>query len=291
MTMTSKDRNTGEVQMKKDSKSMKLLYETKGGRGILKVLSKPFLSKTVGIVMASSLSAFVAYRIIKKNKIDVKEYSKQNYRSFNDFFTRKIKVGSRYIDKNKNTFIAPADSKLSVFHITEDSLFKIKGSYYSTKDLLDGDPIYKDFNNGYALIFRLEVTDYHRYCYIDDGYQGENHFVKGILHTVRPIALKNYNIYKRNCREYTILHTRNFGDIAHVEVGAMMVGKIVNHHENYSFEKGEEKGLFEYGGSTIVLLVKKDVIEIDKDILENSNYDIETIVKYGEKIAKKKKLE
>ena len=65
------------------------------------------------------------------------------------------------------------------------------------------------------------------------------------------------------------------------------MGRIKNHHQNYSFKKGEEKGYFEFGGSTIVLLFKKDTITIDKDILDNSKDNIETIVKYGEKIGKK----
>ena len=97
----------------------------------------------------------------------------------------------------------------------------------------------------------------------------------------------HYNFYKTNNREYTILNTDNFGLVVFVEVGAMGIGKIKNHHEEYKFKKGEEKGYFEFGGSTIVLLVKKNILKIDDDIINNSNHGIETIVKYGERIAKK----
>lgn len=139
------------------------------------------------------------------------------------------------------------------------------------------------------MIFRLCVDDYHRYCYIDDGVKNEDIFIKGELHTVNPIALEKYNIYKRNCREYTMLHTENFGDVVQVEVGAMLVGRIKNRHWNtHYFSKGEEKGMFEYGGSTVVLLFEKDTVEVDKDILANSAKGIETAVKYGEKIGAKK---
>ena len=85
--------------------------------------------------------------------------------------------------------------------------------------------------------------------------------------------------------EYTVLETENFGTVVQVEVGAMMVGRIVNHHGTHSFQRGEEKGMFEFGGSTTVLLVKKDQLKVDQDILENSKENIETVVKLGEKIG------
>lgn len=139
------------------------------------------------------------------------------------------------------------------------------------------------------MIFRLCVDDYHRYCYIDNGTKTENVHINGELHTVNPIALEKYNIYKRNSREFTMLHTENFGDVVCIEVGAMLVGRIKNRHRNaHYFAKGEEKGMFEYGGSTIVLLFEKGMISVDSDILANSAHGYETVVKYGEKIGTKK---
>ena len=139
------------------------------------------------------------------------------------------------------------------------------------------------------LIFRLEATDYHRYIYIDNGSKEKNVFVPGILNTVRPIVLKHFNIYKQNSREYTIMHTDNFDDVIQIEVGAIMVGKINNKHEEYTFKKGEEKGMFEFGGSTIVLMIKKDIVDLDNDIIKNSSDGFETKVSVGESIGKRKK--
>ena len=103
------------------------------------------------------------------------------------------------------------------------------------------------------------------------------------------IALRKEKVFKRNAREYTVLHTENFKDIIEIEVGALLVGKIVNiHNGEYKFSKGEEKGYFEFGGSTIVLMVKKGVLEIDEDIALNSKEHIETLVKVGTKIGLKK---
>ena len=67
----------------------------------------------------------------------------------------------------------------------------------------------------------------------------------------------------------------------------MLVGRILNLHGEGAFRRGEEKGRFEFGGSTIVLLFEKDSIIPDEDILKNSAEGIETVVKYGEKIGKK----
>jgi len=191
----------------------------------------------------------------------------------------------RPIDRMPSHFISPCDSKLTVYKIGKSSVFRIKGSRYRVSDLIQNDFLAKRYEGGYCMIFRLEVDDYHRYCYIDSGTKTENTFINGELHTVNPIALEHYNIYKRNCREYTVLHTENFGDVVQVEVGAMMVGRIVNRHGAAEVVRGEEKGKFEFGGSTIVLLVQEDMIRIDDDILRNSAENIETVVKYGEKVA------
>lgn len=261
------------------------LYNTTYGRIILKILTKPFVSKLGGLYMNSKLSKLMIKSFIRKNNINMDEYEIETYNCYNDFFTRRIKKDKRPISINCEDFISPCDSKLTVYKINESSLFNIKDSFYSIKDLIGNNEIYKDYIGGMCLIFRLAVDDYHRYCYIDNGYKGKNIHIKGEFHTVQPVALNNYNIYKRNTREYTVLHTDNFNDVIHIEVGALMVGKIKNYHQEYTFKKGEEKGMFLFGGSTIVLLVKKDTVLIDDEIMENTKNGFETVVKYGEKIG------
>ncbi len=264
------------------------LYRNRIGRFFLKIITLPTISKIAGWFMDKKISAFAIKRFVKKNNIDIDEYEERKYTSYNDFFTRKIKSECRKFDMNKNSLISPCDSKLTVYSIDDKSIFKIKNSYYRVEDLLKDKSLAKKYKDGYCLIFRLCIDDYHRYCYIDDGSKNENKFIKGVLYTVRPIALENYNIYKENSREYTTLKTKNFGDVIHIEVGATIVGRIKNHHEKYSFSKGEEKGMFEFGGSTIVLLIEKDKVTIDKEILDNTSQGYETVVKIGEKIGIKK---
>ena len=237
--------------------------------------------------MDSPLSKPLIKPFTRRSGIDTSEYIMKGINSYNDFFTRRIKPGRRPVDTDPDHLISPCDSKLTVHKINSRSFFCIKGSRYRVSDLVSNEFLAKRYCGGYCCIFRLEVNDYHRYCYIDDGVKSENTYIRGELHTVNPIALERYNIYKRNSREYTVLHTENFGDVVQIEVGAMLVGRIVNLHEESSFMRGDEKGRFEFGGSTIVLLFEKDSIVPDMDILRNSADGTETVVKYGEKIGTK----
>lgn len=273
-----------------DSLIIRFLYHNIIGRSILKMLIKPSISKIGGCFLSTKLSTIFIKKFVKNNNIDLNEYEDKKYLSYNDFFTRKIKEEYRPIDFKKNNLISPCDSKLTAYKLSDESIFYIKNSYYKVEDLVQDKKISKKYKDGYCLIFRLCVDDYHRYCYIDSGKKTKNIYIDGVLYTVRPIALKNYNIYKENCREYTILKTDNFGDIVQIEVGATLVGKIKNHHQEYKFKKGEEKGMFLFGGSTIVLLIEKDKVIIDKEILENTKEGYETIVKLGQKIGVKKAI-
>ena len=281
-----RNRNSLENIIIESSKTLNFLYDNIFGRIILKLFITKPVTNLIGIYMNSKLSIHKINKFIKSNNIDMSIYEKKKYISYNDFFTRKIILKERPIDNNKKSLISPCDAKLLVYKINKDLTLKIKDSYYDINTLVN-DNIMNEYKDGYALIFRLSTDNYHRYCYIDNGIKSENYYIKGKFHTVQPISLKHYNFFKTNCREYTILNTENFDKVIDIDVGALGVGKIKNHHQNYNFKKGEEKGYFEFGGSTIVLLLKKDIVNIDDDILKNSKENIETIVKYGEKIGKK----
>ena len=257
------------------------LYGSLAGRCLLKVLTQPVITEIGGAFMNSSLSKG---QIVEKNNIDLNLYESQSYHSYNDFFTRTIKDGVRHIDEDESTLIAPCDSKLTVYPIADSLQLKIKNSVYTIEDLLMSPTLADEYRGGLCLVFRLTVDDYHHYHFIDDGTAEKEHFIKGIFHTVNPIASDYYPIYKTNSRAYTVLHTKHFGDVVQMEVGAMMVGKITNLHKQ-SFKRGEEKGYFEFGGSTVVLFIKKDVVEIDEDILNHSKNDDEVRVLMGERIG------
>lgn len=269
------------------NKLLESLYGSVCGRAALKLLTAPAVSRAAGRFMDSRLSKPFINPFIKKSGIDMSDYNMYDFRSYNDFFTRTIRPGKRPADTDRSHLISPCDSKLTAYRISDSSIFCIKNSMYRVSDLLKSRQLAEHYSGGYCLIFRLEVDDYHRYIYIDDGIKSRNIRIGGELHTVNPIALSHYNIYKRNAREFTIMRTENFGYVIQVEVGAMFVGRIVNHHGKSRITRGTEKGYFEFGGSTIVLLIERDRAVIDDDILENSANGCETVVKCGEKIGNK----
>ena len=272
---------------KQEGLTLRFLYNTVVGRGVLKIFISPFVSKMGGFILSTRLSKLAVKNFAKKNNINVDEYYVDDIKSFNDFFARRVKEDKRPIDMVKNDFISPADGHLSFYKIKDDLVIPVKQSMFSISSLLQNEELAKKYDDGICIVIRLCVDNYHRYCYLDDGSKGENIFILGKLHTVRPIALANIPVFTENAREYTILNTKNFGDVIQVEVGALMVGKIKNNHEEYEFKRGEEKGMFLFGGSTIMLLVEKNKINIPDEYFDLTSNEQELDIKMGEKIALK----
>lgn len=264
---------------------LKYLYGSMPGRVLIKQLAKPWVSKLAQILLSSGFSRIFIPFFIKWKKIDMKDYENKKYTSFNDFFIRKIIRSRRIIDQSPNHLISPCDGKLSVYPIGRDTRFMVKNTSYTLRSLLRNRNLADHYEDGTLLVFRLSVDDYHRYCYIDSGMKSKNFRIKGVFHTVNPIAHETVPVFKENTREYTILSSRNFGRLLVMEVGALLVGKIVNYHEKAYVMRGEEKGRFEFGGSTIIVCIEKGRVIIDNDIMENSMKGIETKVKMGEKIG------
>lgn len=261
------------------------LYGHALGRALLKPLVCPWFSRAAGWLLSTRLSKVFIKPFIRSSGIDMSQFEETEYRSYNEFFSRRIKPGMRPICTAPEVLIAPCDSKLTALPITREGRFTLKHTEYTVASLLKNTALAAKYEGGHVLIFRLTVDDYHRYCYPADGHKGENIRIPGVLHTVNPIANDVYPIYKENAREYSILHTDVFGDILMMEVGALLVGRIVNHHGAAEVKRGQEKGYFQFGGSTVVLLVEKGRLTVDSDILSNSSSGIETIVKMGEQIG------
>lgn len=272
---------------KKESLFLRFLYNTVIGRVFLKVVCSPFVSKICGVILSTRLSKLAVKRFARKNNINVDDYYVDEIKSFNDFFSRKVKEDRRPIDKNKKDFISPADGHVSFYPIKDNLVFPVKQSIFCINFLLKNRRLTEQYKDGICIVIRLCVDNYHRYCYLDDGTKEENRFISGQLHTVRPIALAKKAVFTENAREYTVLHTKNFGDVTQVEVGALCVGKIKNYHEEHTFKRGEEKGMFLFGGSTIILLVEKDKVVIPDEYFEMTKNGKELDIKMGEKLGEK----
>lgn len=264
--------------------AIRFTYGTAFGRILAKgILCRRFVSNAYAAWQRSPLSRPKVKKFIARYGIDVSDCTQREFSDFNAFFTRQRK---NYVNQTQeNELPAIADSKLLALPIAQDSRFAIKGVPYTVAELLENEAEAKRFDGGLCLIFRLSPDDYHRYAYPDGGTQEQTRLIPGVLHTVNPIAA-GLKVYRRNTRRCTLLHTERFGDVMQIEVGALLVGKILNHCETpCRVEKLQEKGYFAYGGSTVILLMQKDAVQIDEDILRYSAQGIETKLTLGEKIG------
>ena len=278
---------TRESINKTGANSLRFLYNTAVGRILLKPLICKPISSIAGWFLDTRLSKPFIKGFIKNNSIDMSDYEKREFCSFNDFFTRRVLPNARPISNSENAFISPCDARLTVFPITEDALFTIKGIDYTISDLLENDALAKQFTSGKILIFRLAVDNYHRYGWCADGKASATKRIKGKYHTVQPIAMRRFPIFRENAREYTVIETQSFKTIIQMEVGALMVGRICNLNcSPCNVTKGDEKGKFEFGGSTVIVLLQKDAVNLQDELLSNTQENFETNVKYGEMLNK-----
>lgn len=263
------------------------LYHKLVGRALLKWLTRPALSRRAGQFLDSRASRFLIPWFIRLHHLDLKEFQKENWASFNAFFVRRLRSGMRPVDLEPSHLIAPCDGLLTVYPIRQDLILSIKGSRYTVGDLLRSRGLAQFYAGGQCLLFRLTPSHYHRYCYPDAGKKSPNRVVPGVLHTVQPLAAEVYPIYRQNCREYTVLRTEHFGDMVFMEVGAMLVGRICNYNRGRGrFVRGQEKGRFEFGGSTILLFLQAGAAEILPEILQFSGQGKEFPVQLGQCIGK-----
>ncbi len=261
------------------SDTLKFLYGNAFGRILLRLAISRLPSIIYGKVRSSKRSAKKVPEFIESHGIDMTLFEDREYVSFTDFFTRKFKDGVRPVGDG---LISPADSKLLVYPADDETRIEVKGREYFLSEITGRNM--EEYKGGLVLVFRLCIDDCHRYCFPADGKVLEQYDIKGKLHTVSPLS-SAYKIYKENTRKVSFLDTDEFGKVCFIEVGAILVGKIVDLGKK-DFCKGEEKGYFEPGGSTVILILPEGV-KVDDDIMEESKRGIETEVKYGERIGQR----
>lgn len=261
---------------------LKYLYGTRSGRLLLKPLTSPAVSRLAGHLLDLPISRLLIPDFVKANRIPMEEFQKTEYRSFNEFFCRKIRPGLRPVDPSPSHLIAPCDGLLRIYPVTQNLVLPVKQSHFTISSLLRSRSLAQKFEGGYCMVFRLCVNHYHRYCYPDNAIAGREIRIPGIYHTVRPVALESLPVFLENTREYCLLKTEHFGTLVQMEVGAMLVGRICNEHGAGPVKRGEEKGYFQYGGSTVILLVPKDRVTIP----DPAPFSDETPVRMGQMIGK-----
>ena len=271
------NRQTKELEKEKEfgGKAVDFLYNRPLGRLLLNIVNRPFISWLASVYYKSAFSKNKTKDFIEKYEIND---SYRKYKNFNDFFIRECPYEKCADDE----FPALADSRLLIKDVTD--CFRIKKSFYDVSSLTGGKFSKEAFRGYKALIFRLSMQDIHRHIYPDRGYNVLSYKIKGLLNSVRPVSEK-YKVFHTNSRKVTLYRCRKLGKVLETEVGALLVGRMVTHKRKH-FEKFDERGYFEFGGSTIILLVNPEKVRFDEDILSNSEQNIETIVKRGERIGK-----
>jgi len=261
------------------------LYGHAAGRVLLKLLISPAFSKLGGRFLDSGLSKALIPPFIKSHEICMEDFEKRPYTSYNDFFTRRLAPGARKVEEQPEVFVSPCDSRLAVYALDGRRRFVIKSTPYTAESLLRSRKLAEAYRGGYVWVFRLCVEDYHRYIYTDGGCVSKSVRIPGVFHTVNPAANDKVPVYKENTREYCLLRSENFGTVVLMEVGAMLVGKIENRPVKGEVKRGQEKGNFAFGGSTIILMTQAGAVLPDADILKNSLRGMETKVRLGERVG------
>ena len=222
--------------------------------------------------------------------IDVDEFAKSpfDFRSFNEFFYRALKPGARPIAAGENVAAFPADGRHLAFQNVDTAPgFYVKGVKFSFADLLGDAALAEKFAGGAMLISRLCPVDYHRFHFPVAGVPGESRLINGWLYSVSPIALRyNLRYLVENKRVVTLVESPQFGTVAVIEVGATNVGTIQQSFvPGRAVAKGEEKGLFAFGGSCVITLFQRGRIRFDADVAEQSANHVETFAKMGDRLG------
>jgi len=283
------DRENGQINTEKvaGEKWLMWLYNNPVGEASLWVLAKrKIVSSIYGNMMDRPSSAEKIEPFVEEFDIDLSIAQKQQFNSFNDFFTRKLKSDARPVDTNSNIVISPADGKALAYPNIQNTDFIVKGYRFDVYSFLEDSALAREYLDGSLLVVRLAPNDYHRFHFPVGGMVSPIVRISGDYYSVNPIALhKMAEIFCLNKREFVIISNQQFGDVIMAEVGATMVGSIVQTYKGDIVAKGEEKGYFKFGGSTVVLLFEKNKIHIDTDLLDNTLKGLETTVKVGERIG------
>lgn len=255
-------------------------------RFLLFFIKFPIFSKFYGFLQKQKFTRKKIPLFIKK--FDIQDFEEKEYDCFYDFFIRKLSK-KRSFTKDEKIVIMPADGRYLVFpNIQNIDGFYVKGKKFDLEKFLQNEKLCNKYKNGAMVICRLSISDYHRFHFPIDCFVKGFNLINGFLYSVHPMAIKkNIEIFTQNKRVLTELESKIFGNILIVEIGATNVGSIVQTYKKNSFyHKGEEKGFFALGGSSIVLFFEKEKIIFEKDLLENSNKKLETLSFMGDVLGR-----
>ncbi len=265
------------------------LYGSLSGKALAQLLIRAPISQLYGWLQSSSYSKRKVFPFIENFQISMDDFlptegrsESDPYGSFNEFFIRRFKAGKRLFVQGDQL---PAFSEARYFGyeaLSDRETIPVKGKLLGAPLLLGHSDWGPTFQGGPLLLARLCPVDYHRFHFPDCGEILDSYRVGGVLHSVNPLALKKKpSVFVINERQVSILETERFGKLAYVEVGAICVGKIHQSFEGKTFLRGQEKGYFLFGGSTVIVQGEKGKWRPSLDILENTKKGFETYLQLG----------
>ncbi|KAJ7091328.1 phosphatidylserine decarboxylase-domain-containing protein [Mycena belliarum] len=244
----------------------------------------------------ASIPSFIATYSLETSELLEPDITK--YKTFNEFFSRKLREDARPVENaaDPHAFCSAADCRLTVYPTVDLAKeFWVKGREFNIPNLLGVPPASEKaslFDGSSLAIFRLAPSDYHRFHCPIDGTVGDIVHIPGQYYTVNPQAVNEpgFDVFTANTRSVLYLtHAATGLPVAFVAIGALLVGSIVwtnGGEKGKSVQKGDELGYFAYGGSTIIALFPKGLIEFDGDLVANSAVPVETMVKVGNSLGK-----
>ncbi len=254
-------------------------------------VKRPFFSKWYGRRMSTPESAARVAPFIAHYGLDPADFADapESYRSFNEFFYRKLKPAARPVDADEDSVVFPADGRHLGFERASaiEGVF-VKGQKFDLPALLGDRQLAERYAGGALILSRLCPVDYHRFHFPAAGVPGETRLIEGPLFSVSPIALRQRLAYLwTNKRTITELKTGRFGTVLCLEIGATCVGTIgQTFTPGQPVAKGAEKGYFAFGGSSTLTLFEPGAVRLEPDLLENSRQQIELYARIGSRMGR-----
>lgn len=258
------------------------LFTSTIGKLVNFTISFPILSQMASKYLKSSLSSKKIEGFRREFEIKDDDFIEDDFKSLNDYFIRQFKPTARLFSNNETDFSALAEG---YYLVSPDASLPIKGITSSAKELIQADP---EFEIRQSIVVRLSPKEYHRFHFPFSGVLKSVKLIHGKLYSINPVTLKyDSQLFIRNKRTVLQLDFDNQSSAYIVLIGATYIGSIqITHQVGQRFNKGDQCGYFEFGGSTAVILLNTEM-KFNEKVLTYSHQGIETFVKLGETIANK----